>query len=113
VGASSIRQASAATSSVVVQKASSTANSAVRARLASSAVAAIASSDDRMPSWASMIQLTRPAQMRAKPGTANRSTSGAQTNLKVGSSCTQAKKPITDKATPCSDRRTLKTVENR
>ncbi|MEH3100041.1 hypothetical protein [Sphingomonas adhaesiva] len=68
VGYSSIRQASAATSSVVVQKASSTANSAVTARLASDAVSAIATIAVKMPSEASMIHPRRRPQKRPKPG---------------------------------------------
>jgi hypothetical protein len=84
----------------------------VTGRLASPDVAAIASIEVKMPSWESMIQPRRLPQKRAKPGTSYLSRNGAQRNLKVGSSCTQAKKPITASVTPCSARRTLSTVEN-
>jgi len=69
VGASSIRQPSAATSSVVVQKASSTANRAVSGRLSSLEVKAMASIERKMPSCESMIQPRRRPQKRLKPGT--------------------------------------------
>ena len=59
-----------ATSSVVVQKASSTANKAVSARLSSADVNAIASIAVTMPSCDSMIQPRLLPQKRVKPGTA-------------------------------------------
>ena len=107
-----MRQASADTSSVVVQKARRTANSAVSGRLASAAVNAIATIARTMPSCASMIQPSRLPKNRPNPGTDQRSSSGAQTNLKVGSSCTQPKKPMTTRSTPCLASRADSTVEN-
>ena len=64
-----MRQPSAATSNVVVQKASRTANSAVSGRLLSLEVKAIATIDRKMPSCESMIHPRRRPQKRAKPGT--------------------------------------------
>ncbi len=107
-----MRQASAATSSVVVQKASSTANSAVTCRLASDEVSAIATVERKMPSCDSMIQPRLLPQKRPKPGTSYLSSSGAQANLKVGSSATQAKKPTVTMSTPCLASRSSSTALN-
>ena len=64
-----MRQPSAATSNVVVQKASRIAKSAVSGRLWSLEVKAMATMEKKMPSCDSMIQPRRLPQKWEKPGT--------------------------------------------
>ena len=97
---------------MVVQKASSTANKAVSGRLVSAEVNAIATIAAKIPSCDSMIQPSRLPKKRPNPGTENRSSKGAQTNLKVGSNCTQPKKPIRTRSTSCLASRADRIVEN-
>ena len=65
-----------------------------------------------MPSCDNMIQPRLLPKKRAKPGASKRSSSGAQANLKVGSSATQAKKPTVTTSTPCRASRSSSTALN-
>ena len=100
VSAASMRQASMAMSCVADEKPTRTAKTAIVPRLRDGSVPATSQSPSMMRAWHTSIHERRWPSQPVRTGTRARSTNGAQRNLKVETSVTRLKKPITSSERP-------------